>query len=193
MYILYILAFGASLINPFEGFLPQSKKVGHETFRRRGRTCLEFLLMRSFASYEDCFGDVHCSSLVSEPVSCPSKHTWIIFGALEQWLPLARALGHCGILVYHYCLDGGLFTSLSRRCRQRHDLYYKSLANAVEATRLKNKDWLLRLCAAFMLQTMDWNGLATFICLTYELIWSRSLALQLAFESLANIDLLVAE
>ena len=140
MYILYILAFGASLINLFEGFLPQSIKVGNDTFHRRGRTCMEFLLMRSFASYEDGCGDIHCSSIVSEPVSCPSKHTWIIFGALQQWLPLPRELGHCGILLNHYCLDGGLFSSLSRRCRQRHDLYYTTLPNRAEATRLKNKD-----------------------------------------------------
>ena len=119
------------------------QQVGDESHVIKGKHCYEFLLMRSFATIENAAGSPVTRTLVSEPIELPSKHTWITYGALAQWLPLARSCGHRGYVQYHYILDGGLYTSLSRRCRQMHDLWYEQQTPTIALIKLRNKEWIL--------------------------------------------------
>jgi hypothetical protein len=109
----------------------------------KGRICREFFYMRSLASFVDLTGEIMVANLVAEAKHCTRKFAWMQFGSLVKFLPLARSLGHVGLLVYGYPLDGGLYSAMSRRCAQRHDLWYEQYPTSKNYKLLKAREWVL--------------------------------------------------
>ena len=74
-----------------------------------GKISTEFLVLRAFAVFVDSCGRRWTATLNRDPVGAHRKDGWTVYAIIEEFLPLARALGHTGALTVAYVLDGGVF------------------------------------------------------------------------------------
>lgn len=89
---------------------------------RVGGSLEEFYLEKVFAAYQDIDGIEQIAALFRDPLPLTSKLAWYLFACGKAFIPLARGLGHRGILVHHYAFDRAVYSALVMRFGAWHDL-----------------------------------------------------------------------
>lgn len=121
-------------------------QAGGKRFRREGGALHEVLLERGFVKAYALGGALEGCALVGEPRPLDKgKAAWSVYTAAIEFHPLLREQGHEGILISHYAFDRALFDSLERKMRQRHEVFYASVAGKSrgQAELLRLTDWVL--------------------------------------------------
>ena len=94
--------------------------------RREGGKAVEFYLERCMVLWTDASGKQRGRVMTRDARAMPDKGAWAAYSAAVAFCPLARDLGHTGIVVHHYGFDrGALFLPLTRRLRARHKLFFE--------------------------------------------------------------------
>ena len=99
-------------------------RLGEKRSRRAGGAPNDFLIEKAFLLYYDVSGEARGQVLLAVPRVLEEKSAWAGFGALLHFVPLARASGHRGFAIHHYCWDRGpWFFPMSRWARSRGQVY----------------------------------------------------------------------
>ena len=123
-------------------------KVGDLVHSRRAGHPEEYLVQRGFVK---CYGpgeQVSVRGLFKPPVPLTEgKSAWHAFTAMTELFPMIRRVPFKGLIVSHYTFDRALFSSLERKARQRHQLYYERQADGPErsgaAALAELTDWVV--------------------------------------------------
>ena len=177
---------------PGKGYVRSLQRVGCETTARANRDRFEFLLFRIFCSYWDDMGRLQTCTSFRDAVIARRKDTWRCFQTLAECLINPRQVGHRGIVVWTLPLDGGLYSSLSRRFRQMLDVAASQPGRSAEQIQVAlSFDWVFPiLCFLHVV----YNGLqrATEVHLLPDLkkslddIWSGMASLTSSWTSLIS-------
>ena len=99
---------------------------GHKPVVRRAGSGVDFLIEKAYLQTTTTAGQPLMSCILRDPVPLTQgKTAWCSFAALAKFMPMARTLGHTGLVINHYCFDRALQAPLSKRLDQRHRLYYQ--------------------------------------------------------------------
>lgn len=132
---------------PLKTSVTQTSSHEGATVVRRGRVLHELLLERGFVKCKGASGQDEVAFMYSDIRSlADGKKTWNLFTASATFFPLLRKVGHKGITVHHHCMDRGVFSSLDRCLRQRHQAYYTTGLGpdlGQEAFLLELTDWIV--------------------------------------------------
>jgi hypothetical protein len=130
---------GASITNKFTKPVPGT----HLVVTRKGKFRHEFLLQRGLVRQSLSTGEQRLFTLIEDPLGLSKgKGSWNVFTANLDFFPTLRHLGCTGVTINVYLLDGGLFSSLDRKFKARHLLYYKGgMVSGLDADRLQLSDW----------------------------------------------------
>ena len=110
------------------------------TVRRTGTTRWHYFMMRGYLVMEDALGRNRVATIMRDPKPCSRENTWTLLGAVDDFFPLPRSLGHRGLLLNHYTFDGGIMSSLYRRLQQRSEEFYQRLDDPSDAASLRRQE-----------------------------------------------------
>lgn len=97
------------------------RKLGNTTLKRRGKSCQEFLVERTFVQGRSLEGRPMLAVRFGEPMSLTEgKDGWALLACLMRSAPTLRSLGCKALCVPHYVWDRGCYSVLSRYVRQLH-------------------------------------------------------------------------
>ena len=89
---------------------------------------------------EDALGRNRVATIMRDPKPCSRENTWTLLGAVDDFFPLPRSLGHRGLLLNHYTFDGGIMSSLYRRLQQRSEEFYQCTDDPSDAASLRRQE-----------------------------------------------------
>jgi hypothetical protein len=111
--------------------------------QRRGRSCVEFHLQRGWYKTIGPDGDVLIATLLREPIPLTSgKTSWHLFSAAQEFACLTQDQGHTGICITHYAFDRAVFSALSSKLSQRHELSQERRGASVSSSSGIPASWL---------------------------------------------------
>ena len=120
-------------------------KVAGQTCVRITKHCVEYLSIRNFVITTDALGKDQLTTTCMEPKPCRRTDGWSTFGALDAWLPHPREVGHRGIVLNVVLADGGCLSVVSRKCRQRSDVWHSNLPRTRKSAILRLKELSIHL------------------------------------------------
>ena len=110
-------------------------KVGLSSHVRRAGQPEEYLVQRAFLKTYGADNKASVCCLFKPPLPLSEgKGAWPVFTAMADFFPLLRRVPFSGLSVSHYTFDRMLFSSLDRKARQRHQLYYERQSEGGQRT-----------------------------------------------------------
>ena len=124
-----------------------AQKASHSSakVRRIGRATEEYYIQQAWYVYRDCHGRLRSSVVLSDPLPLTEgKKLPSLLACALQFLEQPRALGHEGVVVYHYAFDRGLYEGLTRVLRQwhMHDAAHRPVSQHIRQM-LYYLDWVM--------------------------------------------------